>query len=505
MKAPIRLSIARAVLYLYASTLRAKVIAGESKADQSSYLFSEEVRIGDFIGFSLEWEATDWILKGNFSTTHVENDNTATSTLSSAVAQLSPTDWPNNLEYAQELSLVNKDVRYASLGGTFFFSDWRLITEFSILHYQEPMNRVRQIKSILLSFSGVLLLLLLNELLFQTGDRFVPYIGALIVMIGLCSFVTSDTTSIVSGMLLWTLLLFACYMAWSNDGLFDTAIVAFPCILIFAFMLGGLSLMIPLVCFMIGSFYFMAYASDQGLLIKPSLVEGPLWVKANNLSIILLVYSLAIFIIYRYINSLFVRIQDESDKTRQFKLEAEKQLQQDVLTGLPNDLVCQKALQDILTNGQIKDQIVGVATLDLKNFEWVDSSLGHEIGDQVICLLSERLRVLMDDNKQLFRVTGNEFMILIIESDYEAISEFCHQVLQVVFRPFEIDSYEVEISACIGVATAPFDGTDYSTLRQKSHTALYKAKLDEEHHLKFFEADMEHSISRRVKVVQEPK
>lgn len=116
---------------LDASTLRAKVIAGESKADQSSYLFSEEVKIGDFIGFSLEWEATDWILKGNFSTTHVENDNTATSTLSSAVAQLSPTDWPNNLEYAQELSLVNKDVRYASLGGTFFFSDWRLITEFS--------------------------------------------------------------------------------------------------------------------------------------------------------------------------------------------------------------------------------------------------------------------------------------------------------------------------------------------------------------------------------------
>jgi diguanylate cyclase (GGDEF)-like protein len=377
--------------------------------------------------------------------------------------------------------------------------------DFSILLYQGHQSRVKQIKSILVTFSLILSLLLLNDIAFLGGKQIIAYVSALIVMVGLFSFVTSDTTSIVSGMLLWTLLLFACYMAWRNDGLFDTAIVAFPCILIFAFMLGGVSLLLPLVCFMVGTFYFLAYAAEQGILIKSSLVDGPLWVKAHNLSIILVLYCTSIFIIYRYINSLLNRLQDESYKTWQFKKEAELQLQQDNLTNLPNELVCKNELEDILSKGEIKDEIIGVATLDLKNFEWVDSSLGHEIGERVICLVSERLKKLMDKKKKLYRITGNEFMILIIESDYEAISEFCQQILQTINRPFQVENYEIDIEAGIGVATAPFDGSDYGTLRQKSHTALYKAKLDEEQHLKFFEAEMEHSINRRVKAVQELK
>lgn len=377
--------------------------------------------------------------------------------------------------------------------------------DFSVLLYQGPQSRVRQIKSILITFSLILILLILNDFLFRDASEVIAYTSALVVIVCLCSFVTSDTTSIVSGMLLWTLLLFATYMAWRNDGLFDTAIVAFPCILIFAFMLGGLSLLVPLVCFMIASLYFLAYASDQGILIKSGLVEGPLWVKANNLSIILVIYSIAIFIIYRYINHLLIRLQDESYRTRQFQEEAEQQLQKDKLTGLPNEIVCQHELQETLRSSEIKDDIVGVATLDLKNFEWVDSSLGHDIGDKVICLVSERLKKLMNNKKRLYRVTGNEFMILIVESDYEAISQYCHQVLQSISSPFQVENYEIDISAGIGVATAPFDGSDYAILRQRSHTALYKAKLDEVHHLKFFEAEMELSINQRVKVVQELK
>ena len=377
--------------------------------------------------------------------------------------------------------------------------------DYSVLVLQDPESRVRQVKSVLGIFVLVLLMLIANNLIYHQLPQTYTVAAAFVVLVLLYHFITSDTTGIVAGMLLWTILLLASYMAWKNDGLYDTAIMTFPCILIFAFMLGGRPLLFPLVLFMVMNFYFLAYAHDAGILEKHLMIGGSRWAKANNLAITLLIYGSGIYLVSSYIKRLMKRLSIEIRKSKKIERDAQLRLQQDPLTALPNELVCQKDLEALLQVGHVKDDIVGVATLDLKNFQWVNTSLGHDVGNRVICYLADRLNKLMDAKKVLYRTSGNEFMVLVRAADYEEISDFTHQLLQAVIRPFQIESYEIECAGKVGIAIAPFDGTQYQELRRKSHTALARCKEDDEQNFRFFEVEMEASVNSRLKLVQDLK
>lgn len=113
------------------STLRAKIFAGESKAHQSSYLEHDELGITNVRGLSLEWDTSNLILKGNYTRARAKNEVLSTKILTDTVAQIDPVLWPNNLAFAEELTLKNKRVSYASISGQLFLSDWSIITEFS--------------------------------------------------------------------------------------------------------------------------------------------------------------------------------------------------------------------------------------------------------------------------------------------------------------------------------------------------------------------------------------
>jgi hypothetical protein len=116
---------------LDSSTLRAKIFTGESTGDQSGYLLSDELGLDGLWGLSLEWEANGWSLKGNYTVARMKNDIPSTRELANTVAQFNPDIWPNNLAFAEELTLENKKVNYASVSGKVYLADWTLISELS--------------------------------------------------------------------------------------------------------------------------------------------------------------------------------------------------------------------------------------------------------------------------------------------------------------------------------------------------------------------------------------
>ena len=377
--------------------------------------------------------------------------------------------------------------------------------DYSVLILQDPESRVRQVKAVLSIFLLVLLMLIVNNLLYHSLSQVYAVTAAFLVLVLLNYFITSDTTGIVAGMLLWTILLLASYIAWKNDGLYDTAIMTFPCVLIFAFMLGGRPLLFPLFLFMLTNIYFLAYADEAGILEKNLMIEGSSWAKANNLAVMLLIYGSGIYLVSSYIKRLMKRLSTEISKSKKIEENAQLRLHQDPLTTLPNELVCKQDLEALLQVGHVKEDILGMATLDLKNFQWVNTSLGHDVGNRVICYLADRLNRLMDTKKELYRSSGNEFIILMQAADYEELTNFTHQVLQAVTRPFQIESYDIECAGKIGIAIAPFDGKQYQELRQKSHTALARCKQDDDQNFRFYEVEMEEHVNSRVKLVHELK
>jgi diguanylate cyclase (GGDEF)-like protein len=374
---------------------------------------------------------------------------------------------------------------------------------FSVLIFQDGVSRVRKVKIVLAICLLGLCALAFNNALYSKIDASAALLVTLTIILILYFFVTSDTTNIVAGVLLWTIAILATYLAWINNALFDTAILVFPCVLIFSSLLGGGALLYPLIVFMLVVLYFFAYAVNTGFLEPKPTNEINLWGKANNIAIILLVYVLAIKLVSSYIKRLIKRLFDENQRSKNIKEKADHLVLNDYLTQLPNDLSCRQELEKIIETSRANDEIVGFLSFSLNNFKWINSSLGHEVGDKTISYLAERLAKLVNKQRSLYRCSGNEFIFIVTVKDYESISEFSYQLVQAIYRPFQIDSYDIEVTCSIGISIAPFDGTTFQALRQKSHMALSHAKDDEPNSYKFFEIEMEDYVNNRVKMVQD--
>ncbi len=376
------------------------------------------------------------------------------------------------------------------------------ITLFSL---QKPSDRISRVKAVLKILAVILILLSINNILFFNKSLIIEFTFVLTLIAIFHFLVTSDTTNIISGMLLWTMLILATYTAWEYDGLHDTAIFAFPCILIFAAMLGGKTFIYPIVAYMITIFYFFAYADATGFLESRLHTNSSLWRKANNLSILLLVYGAVINIVTDQMKTLVGQLIYKKNKSEEMKKKADQLILFDHLTNLPNELSCQEQLSSYIENSRINSEIVGFLTLGFNNFKLINSSLGHKVGDKIIIYLAEQLQKIITDRIHLYRSPANEFIVIVQARDYEDIAQCTHQLSQAVSRPFQIDDSDIQVLSSIGISIAPFDGSSFEELRQKSHTALSQTIKDEPNTFKYFEIEMDEEIKRRLKMVQELK
>jgi len=373
------------------------------------------------------------------------------------------------------------------------------------LVFQDPNSRVTQLKFILKFFLIILLIFIVNGLLYSDYSYIFEVMAAMVILLMLYGFVSSDTTNIVSGMLLWTLTILASYEAWITNGLYGTAILAFPGILIYASILGSRLLVCSLVGYMLLVFYFFAYTENSGFMESSATSTSSIFKKANNLSLILVMSGIGIDLAIRSIKELIKRLTDNIEKNDDMQLEVNKLVLFDTLTGLPNEIQCNQLLNKRVENSSKSNELFGFIILEFTNFNWIYASLGQTIADRIICYLADRLEMLHTNRSTLYRSSNNEFIYLMQASDYEEISEYCQQLIQAVARPFPVESFDIEMTSAIGVAILPFDGDNYETLKQKAHAALTQAKNSTPNSFRFFEKEMEASINKRVKMVQELK
>ncbi len=370
---------------------------------------------------------------------------------------------------------------------------------------QDSNSRVMQLKLILKFFFIMLLMLTIDSIFYSDDAYTIEIIAAMLIILMLYGFVSIDTTKIVFGMLVWTLTILASYQAWNSNGLYGTAMLAFPSLLIFANLLSGRILAYSLVGYMLLVFYFFAYAEHSGFIESSVATSGSSFKKANNLSLILVMSGLGAGLTTRNIKRLIGRLIENIKKNEEIKLKVNNLVFYDNLTGLPNENQCNQQLNNRAENGQKNNDLVGFIVLEFTNFEWIYASLGQTIADRITCYLADRLEMLHTNRSSLYRSSNNEFIYLIEASDYEEISEYCQQLIQAIARPFPVESFDIEMTSAIGVAILPFDGDNYEKLKKKAHAALTLAKNSAPNSFKIFEKEMEISINNRVKMVPELK
>lgn len=173
----------------------------------------------------------------------------------------------------------------------------------------------------------------------------------------------------------------------------------------------------------------------------------------------------------------------------------------DELTGLPNRWSMNTQIDAALENE--RDDIA-VLFCDLDRFKDVNDSLGHRVGDVVLCSVADRLRGLMRPGDVLGRLGGDEFLILCTPVTAREAGLVGERIIYELSRPFEIEvdgtPMAVSLGASVGVALASVDSADVGELLQAADAAVYKAKARGRNRVEVFDRGLREEARRRLDI-----
>jgi len=145
----------------------------------------------------------------------------------------------------------------------------------------------------------------------------------------------------------------------------------------------------------------------------------------------------------------------------------------DMLTGLPNRMLfLSRATSALNESGG-----VAIVLLDLDRFKDVNDTLGHAIGDRLLCEVSERLLRTVGDQATVARLGGDEFALVISNvTEPERAIAIVNELNAELSRPIDMDGLTLAVTASAGIALAPEHGSDVALLLQRADIAMYLAK-----------------------------
>nr|WP_314563832.1 EAL domain-containing protein [uncultured Pseudomonas sp.] len=149
----------------------------------------------------------------------------------------------------------------------------------------------------------------------------------------------------------------------------------------------------------------------------------------------------------------------------------------DPLTDLPNRLLFTDRTEQALASAQVHKRGCALLLLDLDHFKIINDSLGHNVGDQLLKRVGERLKALFGPGVTLARLGGDEFAVLADSCPQVAqAAGMAQRMLEAMKQPFSVDSHQLFISASIGISLFPSDAQSAEQLLRNADSALFKAK-----------------------------
>lgn len=159
---------------------------------------------------------------------------------------------------------------------------------------------------------------------------------------------------------------------------------------------------------------------------------------------------------------------------------SEERIQQlahyDVLTGLPNRVLFSDRLEQSLINAQRNQLKVALLFLDLDRFKQINDTLGHDIGDELLKMVAQRLLSCVREQDTLSRQGGDEFIAVLPDADAVGAELVAAKMLEAIIQPYKINQHELRISSSIGIAVYPDQAQEAESLIKYADVAMYQAK-----------------------------
>ncbi|MBU1003545.1 MAG: PAS domain S-box protein [Proteobacteria bacterium] len=151
----------------------------------------------------------------------------------------------------------------------------------------------------------------------------------------------------------------------------------------------------------------------------------------------------------------------------------------DSLTGLPNRFLFEQTLERMLAQAKRSGERLAVLYMDLDNFKSVNDSHGHQVGDELLVEMSERIRARLRESDVAARLGGDEFGLLLWNpSDSGVVSGIAAEIVAAVGRPVQLSVGTVNVSVSVGASQYPEHGADARMLVKQADDAMYRVKQD---------------------------
>lgn len=182
------------------------------------------------------------------------------------------------------------------------------------------------------------------------------------------------------------------------------------------------------------------------------------------------------------------------------------QAQHDILTGLPNRLLFQDRTQQAIRLAHRNRSKLAVLWIDVDRFKQINDTLGHPIGDELLCEVAHRLNRTLRESDTTARIGGDEFVVLVADMGSNADAAFVSEkILQALRLPMTLSGHEVRISVSVGIGIFPDHGTESATLMRNADLAMYQAKRAGRDAFRCFLPQFGVSLDRRIQLEQELK
>lgn len=169
----------------------------------------------------------------------------------------------------------------------------------------------------------------------------------------------------------------------------------------------------------------------------------------------------------------------------------------DALTRLPNRALFGERLERAVAEA---GRGIGFAVfcIDLDNFKQINDTLGHPVGDALLCAVADRISACVREVDTVARLGGDEFAV--VQSEVRTVEEaerLAQRIVESVGAPYELVGHRIIVGCSVGIALAPGDGMSREKLLKNADMALYRSKMDGRGTWRFFEPAMDASLQSR--------
>ena len=170
----------------------------------------------------------------------------------------------------------------------------------------------------------------------------------------------------------------------------------------------------------------------------------------------------------------------------------------DQLTGLPNRILLHDRIHQACRLASMIERKVGIILIDIDQFKYLNDSLGHQLGDQLLLQLVKRLQSVLEPEQTLARIGGDEFVLVFPDiAHIEQISNLAQDISRIMRQPFDIERKKYNMTLSMGISLFPTDSAHEEELMRHADVALFKAKQEGRNRFCFFSDELGQRMLQR--------